>query len=41
MEKVMNKLVRDRIPEIKAKQKALKRGAFDQKIYLIKTSTKD
>lgn len=27
--------------EIKAKEKALKRGAFDQKIYLIKTVTKD
>ena len=25
----------------KAKEKALKRGAFDKKIYLIKTSTKD
>lgn len=27
--------------ENKAKQKALKKGAFDKKIYLIKTTTKD
>jgi len=27
--------------ELKAKEKALKRGAFDQKIYLIRTITKD